>query len=263
LRQSYSDILFSMTLLEEYKNQNKWRNWTSYVDKLPIKTTDILLDLGCGIGHVTKLLSDKAFEVIGIDGNRSLLAEATATNNSRNIRYINRDLKEINEISLPLVDGIWASFVAAYFPDFTSNLKDWIRFLKPGGWIAIVEINDLFAHQPISEQTYKSFKEFYEQQRNKKLYDYEMGSKIKNYLLQENLSIISTESMYDRELTFSGPADQQILSAWEDRLNRLIVLQKFFGKENYQNVKAEFLNCLTKQDHSCTTEVNYIIAIKY
>ena len=251
-----------MTLLEEYKNQNKWRNWPSYIDKLPIKNTDIVLDLGCGVGYVTKLLSSKVLEVIGIDGNSNLLDEARTNNNSENIKYINYDLQTINEISLPLVNGIWASFVAAYFPDFSSILKDWLQLLKPGGWIAIVEINDLFGHHPISNLTFKGFKEFYEQQRNKKLYDYEMGSKIKDYLLNENLSILNNESMYDAELTFNGPADQQVLRAWETRLNRLMALQEYFGKDNYLNVKTEFLNCLTKQNHYCTAEVNYIIAKK-
>lgn len=161
-----------MTHLEEYKNQNRWRNWTSYIDKLPIKNTDIILDLGCGISYVTKLLSDKALEIIGIDGNNSLLIEANVSNSSKNIKYINHDLKTINEISLPLFNGIWASFIAAYFSDFSIYLKDWIQFLKPGGWIAIVEVNDLFAHQPISNLTYKGFKEFYKLQRSKKLYDY-------------------------------------------------------------------------------------------
>lgn len=251
-----------MALLEEYKNQNKWRNWQSYIDKLPIKNSDIVLDLGCGAGYVTEVLSSKVLEVTGIDGNSNLLDEAHTNNNSKNIKYINHDLQTINEISLPLVNGIWASFVAAYFPDFPSILKGWLQLLKPGGWIAIVEINDLFGHHPISKLTFEGFKEFYKEQRNKKVYDYEMGSKIKDYLLGENLAILNNESIYDTELAFNGPADQQVLRAWETRLNRLMALQEYFGKENYLNVKTEFLKCLTKQNHYCTAEVNYIIAKK-
>ncbi|MGH2649379.1 MAG: class I SAM-dependent methyltransferase [Ginsengibacter sp.] len=251
-----------MTILEEYKNQNNWRNWTSYIDRLPIKNNDIILDLGCGVGYVTKLFSKKVLKVTGIDGNAHLLNEASLINNSDNIEYINHDLKTISEISLPLADGIWASFIAAYFPDFSSILKNWLQLLKPGGWIAIVEINDLFAHQPISTSTYKGFKEFYRQQRSKKLYDYEMGSKIKDYLLGEDLEILNNECMCDVELAFNGPADRQILQALENRLNRLTALQEFFGKEKYLNVKAEFLNCLANQNHYSTSEVNYIIAKK-
>ena len=85
-----------------------------------------------------------------------------------------------------------------------------------------------------------------------------MGSKIEDYFLGENLSILNNESIYDIELSFNGPADQQILQAWENRLNRLIALQEFFGKENYPNVKTEFLNCLTKQNHYCTAKVDFM-----
>jgi ubiquinone/menaquinone biosynthesis C-methylase UbiE len=214
-----------MSLLEEYKNQNNWRRWPSYIEKLPVKSSDTVLDFGCGIGQVTKLLSDKASEVIGIDFNDTLLDEARANYNAKNIRYINHDLKLVNQIPLPFVNGIWASFIAAYFPDFSIILNELLKFLKPGGWIAIVEINDLFGHHPISNSLCESFKEFYKQQRIKKIYDYEMGNKIKNYLLNENLLILNDEMVCDIELSFKGAADPQIALAWENRLNRLMELQ--------------------------------------
>jgi SAM-dependent methyltransferase len=250
-----------MTLADEYTNQNIWRNWTSYIEILPIKDTDTILDLGCGTGHVGRMLSEVALKVICIDANMNLLDEAKRINSKDNIEYLNQDLRNINESKLPLVDGIWASFVAAYFPDFSSILKSWLKLLKPNGWIAIVEINDLFAHFPITPTTRESFNSFYKDERNKNHYDYEMGSKLTKLLADEKLSIIIAENKFDKELCFKGPADDQILKAWEHRLNRLMALQEFFGKEKYSVIKLEFLDCLTKENHTCKTEVKFVVAM--
>jgi tRNA/tmRNA/rRNA uracil-C5-methylase (TrmA/RlmC/RlmD family) len=65
-----------MSLAEEYHAQSTWRNWGSYLDHLPIKWTDTILDLGCGIGTMTNLLSKKAQRVIGIDTNPELINAA-------------------------------------------------------------------------------------------------------------------------------------------------------------------------------------------
>ena len=56
-----------MTLLEEYKNQVKWRNWETYLENLPIGSQDTVFDLGCSIGTVSGLLARQAKQVIGID----------------------------------------------------------------------------------------------------------------------------------------------------------------------------------------------------
>lgn len=58
-----------MTLANEYTNQNTWRDWTSYIKMLPIKGTDTILDLGCGTGHVSMLLSEQVLKVISTDAN--------------------------------------------------------------------------------------------------------------------------------------------------------------------------------------------------
>jgi trans-aconitate methyltransferase len=253
---------YAMTLADEYTNQNIWRNWKSYIEVLPVKDTDIILDLGCGTGHVAKLLSEKVMKVISIDGNIKLLDEAKRINSKDNIEYINLDLRDLNESKLSLVDGIWTSFVAAYFPDFSSELKSWLKFLKPNGWIAVVEINDLFGHFPMHLNTRESFKNFYKEERIKNHYDYEMGSKLTKFLSDEKLSIIINENKYDKELSFQGPVDEQIFKAWENRLNRLMDLQEFFGEEKYSNIKLEFLDCLTKENHTCKTEVTFVVAKK-
>lgn len=95
-----------MSITEENKNQAAWRNWKAYIDILPIKANDRVLDLGCSNGYVTKLLSQRANQVIGVDYSRDLLKIAEKENKSSNITYHQSDLKEIEKLELLKVDGI-------------------------------------------------------------------------------------------------------------------------------------------------------------
>lgn len=251
-----------MTLLEDYKNQNKWRHWNTYLDKLPIKSNEIILDLGCGLGYVTNLLSQKAGKVIGIDINAELLNEAQKSYQGENIQFITADIRDLTKVNLPLIDGIWTSFSASYFPTFSPTLKSWLNILKPDGWIAIVEMNDLFAHKPLEVSIQNTFKAYYKRQLTNNVYDFEMGNKIKDFLLKEGVAIELEENKVDDELTFNGPADEPILKAWENRLNRMVALQDFFGNEQFQHAKSQFLSCLGSKEHYCETEIKLIIGRK-
>ena len=251
-----------MSLSEEYKNQSDWRNWDMYLDMLPFGQNDTILDLGCGVGMVTKLLAQKSKYVIGIDFNPELIQEAKFSNSAQNIKYIISDLNKIHKLDIPKVDGIWTSFVAAYFPDFTPILNHWLKFLKPHGWIAIVEMADLFAHVPLSQTSHDIFKEYYTRQIKNGTYDFEMGFKIKDYVINSGLSIVHEENEFDQELTFNGPAEPGILKAWEDRFNRMNVFKDYLGEHNFFNIKKEFLDCLSNKEHKSSSIVKFIVAKK-
>ncbi|MFD3003869.1 hypothetical protein ACFS7Z_26170, partial [Pontibacter toksunensis] len=81
-------------------------------------------------------------------------------------------------------------------------------------------------------------------------------------MIHAGLKIESEEVKKDRELAFDGPADEEVLTAWENRLDRMIALQQFFGKEEFSNVKTQFLNMLGSADHQCETEINFFIGRK-
>ena len=251
-----------MTLAGEYTNQQSWRNWESYLKVISFGYSDTILDLGCGTGHVASIMAEGALKVIGVDVNTDLLDKAKEINGRENIEYVNWDLRKIHEANLPLADGIWASFVAAYFPDFSHVLKLWLNLLKPGGWIALVEVDDLFGHLPMSPDSREGFKKFYEAKRSRNKYDYKMGSKLTRLLTDEKLSILLDENKSDKELSFNGPADRQILTSWENRFDRMEGLVKFFGKKKYSEIKLEFLECLTKEEHTCNAAVRFVVAKK-
>jgi len=251
-----------MTLTEEYKRQSIWRNWTPFIETLSIDKHDTILDLGCGIGTVTKMLSKNASHVIGIDFNPELIQEAEHINLAENIDYKISNLKNIHGLDLPKVDGIWSSFVVAYFPDLAPILYNWLNLLKSDGWIAIVEMSDLFGHSPLSQATQKKIKEYYKCQCLNNIYDFEMGCKVKNYLIDCRLSIIHEENKFDKELTFNGPAESQILKAWENRFDRMNVFKEYLGENDFLKIKREFLECLSNQKHESKTIVKFLIAKK-
>lgn len=249
-----------MSLAEEYRNQSKWRDWNSYIDQLPVQPDNRIFDLGCGIGTVSSLLARKVFSVTGIDRDPALLKEAKLINDAPNIRYIQYDLRALQELDLPLSDAIWSSFSAAYFPDFKPVLFQWLQLLKPGGWIGLVEMGDLLGHEPMGENIKSIIRDYYDRQCRKNIYDFEMGGKIHEFMVKSDLIIIHEDSMPDPELTFSGPASPEIYTAWENRLERMYGFRKFLGDVVYLQVKKEFLNCIKMKEHFSKTVVNFIIA---
>ena len=250
-------VILNNKLVTEYKNQSIWREWDSYIDELNILPNQKILDIGCGTGDVTKLLAEKAFNVIAIDFNKELLEFAKKENSSPNIDYIQNDIRNIDELSLSKVDGIWSSFTPAYFVDFKSILQKWLNLLKPNGWIALIEIDDLFGHKPIDEFIEKLFKTFYKNQKDSKIYDFEMGRKLKQFLIDENIEIEFEKNKFDKELVFSGIADIEIVNAWAQRFERMKSLQIFFGNE-FHNVKKQFLNTLSLSTHYSESKIFYI-----
>ena len=251
-----------MTPAEYYEQQNQWRNWNSYLRELPIKETDIVLDMGCGTGQVTSLLAERCLHVIGIDRDFNSLLTAKKNNYSANVSFINSDLNEVSHTEIPLADGIWCSFAAAYFPDFQPVLSNWLRCLKSGGWIALVEIDDLFGHLPLSKHTENIFRTHYSNLREQFTYDFEMGSKLNEYLTTNGLNIIFEQNMEDAELAFNGPASNLVLRSWENRLDRMSRFQNVLGNFLFSQVKTEFINCLEDHNHICNAIVKYVIAFK-
>ena len=251
-----------MSISEEYKRQASFRNWESYLNILPLKHNNLILDLGCGIGTVTKLLSEKANNVIGIDNNAELLEVAYQINLNDKINYLQGNLNDLDSAELPLADGIWCSFAAAYFPDFGPVLQTWKKLLKPGGWLALVEMSGLYNHELLSDATVKIFRDYYLQQRMKNMYDFEMGTRLRGFLEAAEFIITHEEDKPDPELSFSGPAAPHIIEAWENRFERMYKFREHVGESTFQLIKREFLNSLQDKNHVSKTIVKYIVAQK-
>ena len=65
-------------------------------DRLDLSQDDLVLDVGCGNGLLTKRVSEFAKEVTGIELTQELYEIALDYNNAKNIRYINKSIFDID-----------------------------------------------------------------------------------------------------------------------------------------------------------------------
>jgi trans-aconitate methyltransferase len=154
------------SLGEQYLKQYSFRQWSVAYERLPATASGVVLDLGCGVGHQTFDLGRqfRGCQITGIDSNQELIEIAErplfATEAKSNVRFLKADLSEELPFESESVDGIWSSFVVAYFPELHPVLERWIKALKPGGWIALVEIDNLLGHTPLSANSTEILKDF-------------------------------------------------------------------------------------------------------
>ena len=63
-------------LMDEYKRQARWRDWEAVHRLLPLRAGERVLDLGCALGDQSAMLAARGAQVVGVDANAELLAQA-------------------------------------------------------------------------------------------------------------------------------------------------------------------------------------------
>lgn len=246
-----------MSLAREYRRQLEWRDWASVLDALPPLAGQLVLDLGCAVGDQAAELAARGARVIGVDANEELLAEARSRS-IEDAEFRLLDLRTLPELGV-VADGIWSSPTAAYFPDLPRVLASWARHLQRGGWIALTEIDDLWAHEPLPAETKAVFDAYVNEALAAGRYDFRMGRKLVPFLEASGFTVTRAMTLEDRELSFAGPASPEVLEAWRDRLARLKPLQDLCG-ERFDGVRSEFLGCLASPDHRSGASVVCCVA---
>ncbi|XP_030642277.1 putative methyltransferase DDB_G0268948 [Chanos chanos] len=113
-----------------------------YIDKKKGRPHILAVDLGCGTGQNTRLLSPIFQEVVGIDVSECQLEEARAVPGFTNLTYRQGTAEE-----LPFPDGsvdLLTAASAAHWFDQERFLKEANRVLKPRGCIALLGYTDSF-----------------------------------------------------------------------------------------------------------------------
>lgn len=247
-------------LADEYRAQAAWRDWPRYLANLPLGPDRRILDIGCGTGDVTRLLAARAGEVIGVDRDPALLAVAR-DGAPANCRFVQADAAEVESLGVAPVDGVWSSFLAAYFPDLTPVLERWRRCLRPGGWMALVEVDSLLTgHGPLDAALRDDLVAFTERARAGGHYDFDMGRRLDDCATRAGLEVVDVWNHEDPELTFQGAANPAVLDAWRRRFRRLGGLRKRLGDARFETVEAAFIDCLKSPDHSCSASVVMVVA---
>jgi len=248
-----------MDIIEDYSRQYHWRGWPAILAALPDVRGRLVLDLGCGVGDLAADLAARGAHVVGLDVNEEFVAFASGRNIT-NAEFRVADLREFSDSTLQ-VDGIWSSFTVAYFPMVRDTLETWLDHLRTGGWMALTEVNDLFEHKPLSARTRELLNGYVADSLALSRYDFRMGDKIPDILEQLGMEVLRDFTVLDKELSFTGRASPDVVEAWRTRFDRMYLLRDYCGPE-FENVRDEFLNCLSLDDHECGATVRCVIATK-
>jgi SAM-dependent methyltransferase len=246
-----------LTLSDEYQKQYRWRPWPEIFAALPPLAGKTVLDLGCAIGQQAAELDARGARVIGVDASAELLSAAR-----QRVPEAIFLLGDLATLSLELtVDAIWASFVPAYFPELGPVLEQWRAHLKPGGWIALTEVDDLFGHEPLSARTASLLEGFTRTARARGRYDFHMGRKLHGLLESAGFRIERELVLDDQELAFQGPATADVIDAWSARLARMPALEEYCGR-HFEATRDDFIGCLGRPDHRSSARIFSCIATR-
>jgi SAM-dependent methyltransferase len=243
-------------LISEYKSQYGWRAWPTVYRTLPDVAGSTVLDLGCGIGDQARDLASRGARVVGIDGNPQLVAHAS----SRHIPHAVFKVGDLRQLDVKAsFDGVWASFAAAYFPDFGPVLASWCERVRPGGWIAMVEMSGLFSHEPLSMESAGFAERYVADAARAGRYEFDMGAKLAGYVRAAGLTVETSRVIPDAELSFAGKAGPEVMKAWNSRFDRMQLLMRRAEVE-CPTFRADFLGCLASEAHVSRCQVHFCLA---
>lgn len=137
LKSTYNTIAKDWS--KDHMADNWWHGLTNKFLSY-LRSGDKILDIGCGAGVKTKYLSEKGFEVVGIDLSEEMIE--IAKEYCPKASYFVKDIKE--PINLGVFDGIFAQAVLLHIPksEIIKVLQSLNNSLKSGGhmYMAVKEL---------------------------------------------------------------------------------------------------------------------------
>ena len=145
----------------DYRNPDLDRFWAGgekAVDRLlaevgapPLTGTETVLEIGCGIGRLTRVLAARAARVLALDVSAEMLRRAREANPELgNVEWVHGDGESLAAIGEASVDAVVSLVVFQHIPDPRVTLAyvtEMGRVLRPGGWTAFQVSNDPAVHE--------------------------------------------------------------------------------------------------------------------
>jgi ubiquinone/menaquinone biosynthesis C-methylase UbiE len=127
----YDGMLFVWTLGRESRQRRE------FLTLAQIRTGERVLDVGCGTGHLARLVADEtlAGSVRGIDPNRSMIARAQKQAASEHLHF-DVGTAQLLPVADACVDVVFCTFAYHHFPSAAIQrqaLAEMLRVLVPGG----------------------------------------------------------------------------------------------------------------------------------
>jgi SAM-dependent methyltransferase len=142
----------------EHDEERFWRRGEEDLDTLlgtldlAIAPEDHVLDLGCGVGRLTRVLATRAEHVIAVDVSPAMLAKADELNpDLHNVTWMLGDGQSLDGVPDGTVDAVVSHVVLQHIPDAKVQLNyvaEFARVLRPGGWAAFGLSTDPYIHEP-------------------------------------------------------------------------------------------------------------------
>jgi SAM-dependent methyltransferase len=251
-----------LKLIDEYLNQQGWRNWESYLSKLPLSDTDRVVDLGCSVGQVSRLLAGRVKSVLGVDLNESFI-DYCNNKKETNENYICGDITGLDFKSIGLIDGVWASFSLSYLSEPNKYIKALYSALNRNGWVAVVDVDCFLSGSLPAHSVYRERVLGFEKASYKSgVYDFSFGSKIEELLNEAGFTTIySDQDVNDIELNSDTAAPNEVVDNWRARLNRLSGLKSHLSG-TYEHFHNELVRHISTNERSKSGSVRYVVAQK-
>lgn len=162
----YTDFAYIYDMLTEDVEYQKRADYLELLFKKYLKDKPVLIaDIGCGTGTMCSILSDRGYDMIGIDSSASMLNVAREKSEGKDILYLLQSMTEFElygtvDVCLSLLDSV--NYLTDD-DDFDRLIKLVKNYLNPGG-LFIFDINTPYKFENILADniyTYENEKVFY------------------------------------------------------------------------------------------------------
>lgn len=127
------------------------RNLLGAVGAPELTGEETVVDIGCGLGRLTRPLAAQAVRVVAVDVSREMLDRARELNAQLdNVEWMHGDGRTLQPIGDSSVDVCISHVVFRHLPDPALTLgyvREMGRVLRPGGWAAFEFSNDPAPHR--------------------------------------------------------------------------------------------------------------------
>lgn len=117
-----------------------------------LRGTETVLEIGCGVGRITRGLAARAGSVVALDVSPEMLSRAQNYNaHLANVRWVLGDGASLDGIQDQSMDACVSVVVFQHIPDPSITLgyvRDVGRVLRPQSWAALSVSNDPTIHLP-------------------------------------------------------------------------------------------------------------------
>jgi SAM-dependent methyltransferase len=168
------DALHFVDSREPYRHADTarfWREGERDLDTLlgtlglAVAPSDHVLDVGCGVGRLTRVLARRAAHVTALDVSPEMLALAQEHNEAlENVEWVLGDGETLTGVEDASMDAVVSHVVLQHIPSAKVQLgyvTEFARVLRPGGWAAFGLSTDPRVHEPATHEVERSRRGFF------------------------------------------------------------------------------------------------------